>query len=132
MSPMTQMDLHIMSPISFGFPPSCLCIAAAADASLGPGIAGAGSIRCGAGSPAGVDLLTSVDHHTNDADSSCTSGTLEGEATCVVGIQFNPQLVQTFPRLPHRPWKLPVDLYSTANGRSPESSLRVCELFVWA
>ena len=55
---------------------SCVCIRGTENAALGKGISGTGSLSCAGGFP-GVDVVTSIDHNTNDVDATCGAGVLE-------------------------------------------------------
>ncbi|MCK6554690.1 DUF4215 domain-containing protein [Candidatus Binatia bacterium] len=72
-------DLSI-APIPVGSY-ACLCIHGMEDPELGEGLAGAGSVTC-SGTRSGVNLTTTVDHHTNDTDPQCTEGTVERAGRC--------------------------------------------------
>jgi cysteine-rich repeat protein len=54
----------------------CFCLVAVEDPALGDGIAGRGTLSC-AEPLVGVDIVSSVDHNTNDVDPACERGFLE-------------------------------------------------------
>jgi cysteine-rich repeat protein len=61
-------------PISFWS--GCVCIRGDSDPELPPGVSGSGTLRC-AGPLADVDIMSRIDHDTNDVDPSCAAGFLE-------------------------------------------------------
>ena len=55
---------------------SCVCIRGIDGPGLAEGVSGTGSISC-AGPMSDVDIMSSLDHNTNDVDASCQNGLLE-------------------------------------------------------
>jgi hypothetical protein len=83
----------------------CLCLSAIEDSALGEGIAGSGTVSCGGPLPA-VELLSSIDHNTDDVDPACATGVIEAPGLPHQGVCNGPEAV-------------------TASGMGPSGSARL-------
>lgn len=119
-------DLRI-DPISVGGL-ACLCLFASEDRALGDGIAGSGTLSC-AGTLAGVDVSSTLDHDTGDVDPACEIGFLEDASSRHPGVCNGQEVVTTSGMGPPGSARLDVRMgsYQIRGTCAVETNTQLCD-----